>query len=86
MSELNSSAPVTAVSLSAALRVLWRSQAVDLIQGTHRVSEKSLGQLTIARHRVVAWVCQHLYAYVVGAGRQVGGEAGGGARLKISGT
>ena len=38
---------------------------------------KGLGQLTIARHGVVARVHQHLYADVVGAGFQVGGEADG---------
>lgn len=40
--------------------------------------------MTIARHRVAARVCQHLYSDVVGAGFQVGGEAGGdGLRVAV---
>lgn len=47
------------------------------VTGSRRTLEEGLGQLTVTRHRVVAGGHQHLYADVVGAGFQVGGEAGG---------
>jgi DNA-binding transcriptional MerR regulator len=50
--------------------------AFQRTQGTRRVLEKGLRQLAVAGHRVVTRVHQYLYADVVGAGFQVGGEAG----------